>query len=93
MSSWTPKIFAGKDATNDFEGTGHSDSARELMQKYCIWEINSSTIPKKRVYIPQQNPPYNQDKTPEFVMKILQILVPLLILGIAFGIRYFTKKE
>ncbi|KAF6136218.1 hypothetical protein GIB67_001627 [Kingdonia uniflora] len=83
----------GKDATNDFEDVGHSDSAREMMEKYYIGEIDASTIPSKRTYIPPQQPQYNHDRTSEFVVKILQFLVPLLILGLAFAVRYFTKKE
>ncbi|KAL4594709.1 cytochrome b5 [Castanea sativa] len=83
----------GKDATNDFEDVGHSDSAREMMEKYYIGEIDASTVPQKRKYIPPQQAPYNPDKTPDFLIKILQFLVPLLILGLAFAVRHFTKKE
>uniref|UniRef100_I1JYL7 Cytochrome b5 heme-binding domain-containing protein n=1 Tax=Glycine max TaxID=3847 RepID=I1JYL7_SOYBN len=83
----------GKDATNDFEDVGHSDSARDMMEKYYIGEIDSSTVPLKRTYIPPQQAQYNPDKTPEFVIKILQFLVPLLILGLAFVVRHYTKKE
>lgn len=83
----------GKDATNDFEDVGHSDSAREMMDKYYIGDIDESTVPQKRAYIPPKQPAYNQDKTPEFIIKILQILVPLLILGLAFAVRHYTKKE
>ncbi|KAF8042824.1 hypothetical protein BT93_A1221 [Corymbia citriodora subsp. variegata] len=83
----------GKDATNDFEDVGHSDSAREMMDKYYIGEIDASTVPAKRTYIPPQQPNYNHDKTPEFIIKILQFLVPLLILGLAFAVRHYTKKE
>lgn len=85
--------IAGKDATNDFEDVGHSDSARDMMEKYYIGEIDSSTVPLKRTYIPPQQAQYNPDKTPEFVIKILQFLVPLLILGLAFVVRHYTKKE
>ncbi|KAG5045796.1 hypothetical protein JHK82_015181 [Glycine max] len=83
----------GKDATNDFEDVGHSDSARDMMEKYYIGEIDASTVPLKRTYIPPQQAQYNPDKTPEFVIKILQFLVPLLILGLAFVVRHYTKKE
>ena len=86
-------LFTGKDATNDFEDVGHSDSARDMMQKYYIGEIDSSTVPAKRMYVPPQQAASNHDKTPEFVIKILQFLVPLLILGLAFAVRHFTKKE
>ncbi|MQL86409.1 hypothetical protein Taro_018936 [Colocasia esculenta] len=83
----------GKDATNDFEDVGHSDSARELMSKYYIGEVDSSTIPAKRSYVAPQQAPYNPDKTTDFVIKILQFLVPLLILGLAFVVRHYTKTE
>ncbi|GMH29593.1 hypothetical protein Nepgr_031436 [Nepenthes gracilis] len=83
----------GKDATDDFEDIGHSDTAREMMEKYCIGELDVSTLPVKRVYIPPQQPHYNQDKTGDFVVKILQFLVPLLVLGFAFLVRQYTKKE
>ncbi|GAB4858590.1 Cytochrome b5 [Ancistrocladus abbreviatus] len=83
----------GKEATNDFEDVGHSDQARGMMEKYCIGEIDASTIPQKRAYVPPQQPQYNPDKTPEFMIKILQFLLPLLILGLAFIVRQYTKTE
>lgn len=83
----------GKDATNDFEDVGHSDSAREMMEKYYIGEIDASTVPQKRTYIPPQQATHSPDKNPDFLIKILQFLVPLLILGLAFAVRHFTKKE
>ncbi|OIV96859.1 hypothetical protein TanjilG_08720 [Lupinus angustifolius] len=83
----------GKDATTDFEDVGHSDSAKEMMDKYYIGEIDPASVPLKRKYIPPQQAQYNSDKTPEFVIKILQYLVPLLILGLAFAVRHYTKKE
>lgn len=85
--------FVGKDATDDFEDTGHSDNAREMMVKYYIGEIDSSTVPKKRTYVAPQQPNYNPDKTSEFVIKILQFLVPILILGLAFAVRQYTKEK
>ncbi|KAL8160501.1 hypothetical protein V2J09_002038 [Rumex salicifolius] len=83
----------GKDATNDFEDVGHSDAARELMEKYYIGEVDVSTVPLKRAYTPPKQAHYNPDKTPEFVIKILQFLVPILILGLAFVVRKYTKKD
>ncbi len=85
--------LSGKDATNDFEDVGHSDSAREMMEKYYIGEIDASTVPQKRTYIPPQQATHSPDKNPDFLIKILQFLVPLLILGLAFAVRHFTKKE
>jgi len=42
---------------------------------------------------PPKQPHYNQDKTPEFIIKILQFLVPLAILGLAVAVRMYTKSE
>ncbi|KAF2299380.1 hypothetical protein P3X46_017352 [Hevea brasiliensis] len=83
----------GKDATNDFEDVGHSDSAREMMEKYYIGEIDASTILAKRNHIPPKQAAYNRDKSSDFFIKILQFLVPLLILGLAYAVRHFTKKD
>ncbi|PKU63784.1 cytochrome b5 isoform X2 [Dendrobium catenatum] len=82
-----------KDATNDFEDIGHSNQARELMDKYCIGKIDASTIPVNRVFIPPEQTPYNPDKTSDFTIKILQFLVPVMILGVAFAVRYYTRAE
>ncbi|KMZ56874.1 Cytochrome b5, seed isoform [Zostera marina] len=83
----------GKDATDDFEDVGHSTSARSMMDDYYIGDIDSSTIPTKVKYTPPKQPQYNQDKTSEFIVKILQFLVPLAILGLAIAVRYYTKVE
>nr|ANQ46486.1 cytochrome b5 [Santalum album] len=83
----------GKDATNDFEDVGHSDNAREMMDKYYIGEIDPSSVPLKRTYVRPNDAAYNPDKTSEFVIKILQFLVPLLILGLALAVRQYTKKD
>ena len=88
--SW---LEPGKDATADFEDIGHSDSAREMMEKYHIGQIDASTIPVKRTYVNPQQAPSHVDKDNDFLIKILQFLVPILILGLAFGIRQYTKSE
>ncbi|CAK9323629.1 unnamed protein product [Citrullus colocynthis] len=81
----------GKDATNDFFDVGHSSAARAMMEEFYVGNIDSSTIPVKRKYAPPKQPLYNQDKTPEFIIKVLQFLAPLVILGLAFGIHLYTK--
>ncbi|KAH0739675.1 hypothetical protein KY290_038380 [Solanum tuberosum] len=83
----------GKDATDDFEDVGHSSSARAMLDEYYVGDIDSATIPTKTKYTPPKQPQYNQDKTSEFVVKFLQFLVPLIILGVAFGIRFYTKQS
>ncbi|KAG5586754.1 hypothetical protein H5410_047188 [Solanum commersonii] len=83
----------GTDATDDFEDVGHSSSARAMLDEYYVGDIDSATIPTKTKYTPPKQPQYNQDKTSEFVVKLLQFLVPLIILGVSFGIRFYTKQS
>ncbi|CAM6088609.1 unnamed protein product [Calypogeia fissa] len=84
----------GKDATDDFEDVGHSNSAREMMAEYLVGEIDPSTIPTKATYVnPATQPQYNHDKSGEFIIKILQFVVPLAILALAVAARFLTKKE
>lgn len=82
----------GKDATDDFEDVGHSTTARAMMDEYYIGEIDIATIPTKVKYSPPKQPYYNQDKTSDFIIKLLQFLVPLAILGLAVIVRIYTKS-
>ncbi|KAK9013706.1 hypothetical protein V6N11_041705 [Hibiscus sabdariffa] len=86
---------SGKDATDDFEDVGHSDDARELMKKYCIGEVDSTTVPLRRTVKPLSSTTvtHQHNDEPGILSKILQFLVPLLILGFAFGLQFFGKKE
>uniref|UniRef100_A0A2N9FE06 Cytochrome b5 heme-binding domain-containing protein n=1 Tax=Fagus sylvatica TaxID=28930 RepID=A0A2N9FE06_FAGSY len=36
-------VATGKDATDDFEDAGHSKSAKELMETFCIGELDTSS--------------------------------------------------
>ncbi|KMZ75304.1 Cytochrome b5 [Zostera marina] len=83
----------GKDATSDFDDIGHSNSAKEMVDKYYLGEIDVSSIPVKLKYVPPQKSSYNPDKSTDFIIKILQFLVPLLILTLAFAVRHYTKSE
>lgn len=84
---------AGKDATDEFEDVGHSESAREMMEKYFIGEVDCSTLPAKSEYTPPTQVPSGQVQSSGIAIKILQFLVPLLILGLAFALRYFGKTD
>nr|TKS17674.1 hypothetical protein D5086_0000010450 [Populus alba] len=83
-----------KDATNDFENVGHIDDAREMMEKNVIDEVDVTTVPTKPIYVaPGLGGTNPKDEKPGFLIKILQLLVPLLILGLALAVRTYTKKE
>ena len=89
---WTTN-YAGKDATEDFEDVGHSDDAKEIMEKYYIGEVDSSTVPIPKKFKKQASAVTHKHDEPDFLIKILQFLVPLLILGFAFGLQFLGKKE
>ncbi|XP_072963011.1 cytochrome b5-like isoform X2 [Typha angustifolia] len=83
----------GKDATIDFEDIGHSNSAKEMMEKYCIGEIDSATIPANSGNVEPQKVSENAEKSSHYTLKILQLIVPLFIMGLAYAIRYLAKAE
>ena len=89
---WTTN-YAGKDATDDFEDVGHSDDAKEMMEKYYIGEVDSTTVPVPKKFKAQTSAVTHKQDESSFLIKILQFLVPLLILGFAFGLPLLGKME
>jgi hypothetical protein len=86
--------FTWKDAINDFEDVGHNDGAREMTKKYVIGEVDVTTVPTKRPYVaPGLGGTNPKDEKPGFLIKILQLLLPFLILGLALAVQTYTKKE
>jgi len=88
-----PAVHAeGKDATDEFEDAGHSEDARDLMEKFCVGELDPSvaTIPAPEV------PSSNQA---DIIQKIKDLplqywAVPLAVGGIsvAVGFLYLRRK-
>lgn len=78
----------------DFEDVGHSDSAIEMMHKYCIGMVDTSNSAPTEV---KPNPPTqarnDRDQSSGFVSKALQFLLPLLILAFAFAMQQYGKKK
>lgn len=84
----------GKDASTDFDDVNHSNEAKETMKKYYIGDVDKSTVPVTAKYIP----PWEKESTPETTKdesgnKMLVYLVPLLILGVAFFLRFYNNKQ
>lgn len=88
-------IISGKDATDDFEDIGHSDTARDMLKNYYVGDIDVSTIPTKNKPIKSQPPrdTAQTNQTSGFLIKFLQFLLPLIILGLAFGLKNFKKES
>lgn len=87
------QLLAEKDATDDFEDVGHSDDAKELMEKYYVGKVDISTLPKKPNYKPPPQVASHSNQSSGSLIKILQFLLPLLILGIAFSLQFYGKKK
>lgn len=63
-----------------------------MMEKYYIGDLDSTTVPPKQKYKPPQQVAQRHGNS-EFALKVMQFLVPLLVMGIAFALRFFAKKE
>ncbi|XP_043706112.1 cytochrome b5 [Telopea speciosissima] len=83
----------GKDATDEFEDAGHSKTARELMQEYCIGELDPSTpaIPQLEIY--------SKNESTDPLKKIMDVttqywVVPIAIVSISVvaGFLYLRTK-
>ncbi|XP_050941790.1 cytochrome B5-like isoform X1 [Cucumis melo] len=92
-----------KDATEDFETVGHSLSATEEMEKYYIGNIDMSTVPKVDYRPPASKSASTETKAATettssnqssgSLIKVLQLLIPLLIIVVAFYLQYYGKKQ
>ncbi|XP_047342629.1 cytochrome b5-like [Impatiens glandulifera] len=82
----------GQDGTNDFEEAGHSDSAKKMMVKYCIGEIDTAGVPVIERSIPPQENFGPIKTTGDFLVKIFMFLVPLIIIGLALVYQKTNTK-
>ncbi|RWR77192.1 cytochrome b5-like protein isoform X1 [Cinnamomum micranthum f. kanehirae] len=85
--------YTGIDATDEFEDTGHSKSAREMMKDYCIGELDPSSpiLPELEISKDKQS----TVATNKLMDKALQYwAVPAAIIGISVvaGLLYLRKK-
>ncbi|KAE8673252.1 Cytochrome b5 isoform A [Hibiscus syriacus] len=87
-------VATGKDATADFEDAGHSESAKELMQSFCIGELDTSSSP----IIPELKISSKKETT-EYSQKLMDLTkqywtIPVTIVGISMvvGFLYMYKK-
>uniref|UniRef100_A0A5B7ATB6 Cytochrome b5 heme-binding domain-containing protein n=1 Tax=Davidia involucrata TaxID=16924 RepID=A0A5B7ATB6_DAVIN len=83
----------GKDATDEFEDAGHSKSARELMEDFCIGELEPSSpaIPELEIF--------SKKEPTEIAQKLVDLTkqywtVPVTIVGISvvIGFLYLHRK-
>lgn len=63
------------------------------MHKYCIGLIDSSTLPKQQEYTPPAISHSNPEKSSDFFLKVLQVTVPLALVGLSLSMVVFTKDR
>uniref|UniRef100_A0A0D9VIX9 Cytochrome b5 heme-binding domain-containing protein n=1 Tax=Leersia perrieri TaxID=77586 RepID=A0A0D9VIX9_9ORYZ len=85
----------GKDATADFEDIGHTETAKELMPKYCIGEVDASTVPAKPAYrvVSEDVNPKQEAASQGAWLTAMQLVVPVVLLGMAFALQNFAKAR
>lgn len=85
----------GKDATEDFEDVGHSDNARDMLKDFYVGDVDASTIPvnQKRTKSQPSMNATQPSQSSGFLVKLLQFLLPLMILGLAFALKKFKKQD
>ncbi|KAL6577752.1 hypothetical protein OROMI_010080 [Orobanche minor] len=81
----------GKDATEEFEDAGHSKTARELMEQFCIGELEEMSAP-----IPEMEIVSMKQELNGLMGEVLKAkwVVPFAVVGlsVAVGCLYLRKK-
>lgn len=85
--------YTERDATEDFEDVGHSDTAREMMVKYLVGDIDITTLPERPNYRPNLQAQFQAQDSSGGFAKILQFLLPLLLVAIALGYQFYNKNN
>ncbi|CDH55943.1 cytochrome b5 [Lichtheimia corymbifera JMRC:FSU:9682] len=78
---------AGKDATESFEDIGHSDEAREILEKYLIGELDEAS--KK------DNHKFNVIRAGELPEQpnFLRVVIPALLVAGAIAYKFVLEKK
>ncbi|KAL0446990.1 UNVERIFIED_CONTAM: cytochrome isoform A [Sesamum latifolium] len=79
----------GKDATDEFEDAGHSKTARELMEQYCIGELDQTPPPIPELEIVSKGLP---QKVLNFSKQYWAVPVTVVGLSVVVGFLYLRKK-
>lgn len=90
--------FSGKDASEEFDDVGHSKSAIEQLKDFYVGEC-PEVLEKKVASVPATDSKVAASDGPTlthnvgFFSKVLQFLVPLVLLGVAVALRKYGKKD
>ncbi|KAK8522828.1 hypothetical protein V6N13_115774 [Hibiscus sabdariffa] len=87
-------VATGKDATDDFEDAGHSESAKELMQSFCIGELDTSSpiIPELEISSKKEATEYSQ-KLMDLTKQYWTVPAAIVGISVVVGFLYMYKKK
>jgi cytochrome b involved in lipid metabolism len=90
-------LTLGRDATEDFNDVGHSKSAKEQLKDFYVGECPEALDQKKvqddsKEFKDITETPASTNTVGVF-SKVLQLLVPMVLLGVAFALRKYGKSE
>ncbi|GMY11812.1 cytochrome b5 [Fagus crenata] len=77
-------VATGKDATDDFEDAGHSKSAKELMETFCIGELDTSSLAIRQTDYAQ--------KLKDLTKQYWVVPVAVVSVSVVVGFFYLRKK-
>lgn len=82
----------GKDATEEFEDAGHSKDARDLMETFCVAELDPSaaTIPEPEVSSSKQVD--ITQKMKDLPLQYWAVPAALVGISVAVGFLYLRRK-
>ncbi|XVF85786.1 hypothetical protein PTKIN_Ptkin17bG0145700 [Pterospermum kingtungense] len=83
----------GKEATDAFEDAGHSESARELLETFCIGELDTSSpiIPELEISSKKEATGYYQ-KLSDLSKQYWAVPVAIVGISVVVGFLYLRKK-
>ena len=99
MFKFLEVLASGRDATEEFDDVGHSKAAVEQMKDFYVGEcpqaaqekLTSAVAADSGVRVSASTPA--PTKSGGILSKILQFLVPLVLLGVAVALRKYSQKE
>ncbi|PWA49245.1 cytochrome b5, heme-binding site-containing protein [Artemisia annua] len=81
----------GKDATEEFEDAGHSKTAREQMETFCVGELDPSDIPQLEVVAEKQKN-YVPEKLVQLSKQYWAVPVAAVGISVVVTVLYLRKK-
>ena len=86
-------FLEGKDATDDFEDAGHSESAKELLQNFYIGELDTASpiIPELEISSKKKATDHSQ-KLMDLTKQYWAVPVAIVGISVVVGFLYLRKK-